>query len=222
MINETLLQYKCEFEKLLFGMSKVETVDYALMLLSSGKTTVRELYEEILAPALNNISINREEESQQIWKEHLATNTVRSIIECAYPYVMQVRSETLGGGTPKKVIVLCPEEEYHELGARMGADFFTMAGCDVFYIGSNTPRDNFISAYKTLHPDIIAISVTNYLNLVSLKKIISELRAKVAKDVLIVVSGSALSHARKTAKDFNADRLILTFEDVKAMGREQQ
>lgn len=35
--------------------------------------------------------------------------------------------------------VLCPPEEYHDLEARMVADFFTIAGFDTIYVGGNTP-----------------------------------------------------------------------------------
>ena len=71
-------------------------------------------------------------------------------------------------------MLVCPEEEYHDLGIRMGADFFTIAGYDVTYIGSNTPKSNILSAARFLKPDIIDISVSNYLNLVMLEKIIPE------------------------------------------------
>jgi methanogenic corrinoid protein MtbC1 len=116
--------------------------------------------------------------------------------------------------------VLCPEEEYHEIGARMAADFFSMCGYHTVFIGCNTPKENILSAVATLKPDIIAIGVTNCLNLVSLKKIIEYLRKKCGDELIIAIGGSALRRAGKTAADFGADALIESFQHVKALREE--
>lgn len=62
-------------------------------------------------------------------------------------------------------MLVTPEEEYHEIGIRMGMDFYTLLGYEVVYIGCSTPRDTLLNAAKTLRPDLVSISVTNYLNL---------------------------------------------------------
>ncbi len=219
-MNENLKQFHTRLQSCLNDLDRENAVGYSLMLLSEGKVSITELYEEILSPILNSISIGRGEEDSAIWKEHVMTNIVRTIVECSYPYVIKEKEKNKGEKKVRKVMVLCPEEEYHELGARMGADFYTINGYDVVFIGCNTPKENFISAYNALKPDMISISITNYLNLISLKKIIEEIREKIGYEVKIILSGSAFASTKKTAKDFGAAALVGTFREIEALRRD--
>jgi methanogenic corrinoid protein MtbC1 len=216
-MNEDMKSYQETFSTYLKELDKERSYEYALSLLSENRVTVPELYEEVIAPVLNSIVVGRQDEDTVIWREHTMTGIARTIVECAYPFVLQASRKAFPGGNGRKVIILCPEEEYHELGARMGADYFKLEGYEVFFIGGNTPKENFYSAYETLKPDIIAISVTNYLNLVPLKGIISGIREKAESGVRVILSGSAFHHAGKTAEDFGADLLVRTFRDLSGL-----
>jgi len=213
-MNSSFKTYFDEFGKYFQSFDKEKALDFSRLLLSNEKITVSELYEEILAPILNGIVISREEEDRLIWKEHAMTNIARSVIECAYPFVLKERDKHQKAGKPQRVMMLCPLEEYHEIGARMGADFFTIANYEVLYIGANTPKENFFSAYNTLKPDIISITITNYLNLVALKSIIAEMKEQTAPNVKIVLSGLAFKTTQKTAADFGADALVTSLTDI--------
>lgn len=197
---------------------KDEAIGYCMQLLEEGKVTIAELYEEILAPALNRITILRAEEDSLIWQEHAMTAIVRSIIECARPYVLKEKAFN-NAGSGGRVILVCPEDEYHELGIRMGQDFFTIANYEAVFVGGNTPRENIVSAVQMLNPDLVDIGVSNFLNLVTLKKIILELREKISPNIKIAVSGSAFQRTGKNAADFGADIIINSFADILAFGR---
>lgn len=209
---DTLLSYLQNYDK-------ENSMKYCISLLEDKKTTIPELYEMILAPALNGIVIPKGEEEILIWREHAATNIIRSILESAYPYVLKERDDFTAPAFRKKIILVCPEEEYHEIGIRMGADFFTILHFDVIYIGCNTPKANIISAIKEIKPDFIGIGVTNYLNLVSLKKIVQSIREEAEPDIGIIVSGSAFRHTSKTEKDFGADIIVNSFKEAVEFGR---
>lgn len=211
-----------QFKEYLESFNKDKALEFSLGLLSEGKITISELYEEIIAPTLNSIVISREQEDSLIWKEHTMTNIARSVIECAYPFVLKERDKNNKVGKRQRVMMLCPLEEYHEIGARMGADFFTIANYEVIYIGTNTPKENFFSAYNTLKPDIVSITITNYLNLVALKSIVAEMKEKTDKNVKIILSGLAFKTTQKTASDFGADALVTSFEDILALRGENQ
>lgn len=210
-----------EISRQLESFNKEQVVNYCLELLESGDLNVPELYENVLAPAMNAITVPRQEEDRLIWREHAETAIARAVIECAYPYVIKERERFNLNGTAGRVMIACPEDEYHELGARMGADFFTIARYDAVYIGCNTPMNNILSAAKELSPDNIVVCVTNFLNLVSLKKLVGELRKSVDSRIRIIVSGSAAGRSRKTAKDFGADAIVNSFADVVGLGREK-
>ena len=198
--------------------AKDEAMAYCIGLLEEGALTVPLLYENVLAPALNKIIVPRPQEDLLIWREHAMTAIVRSIIECARPYVMREKERAGAKGSAGRVLLVCPEEEYHELGIRMGEDFFTIAGFETFFVGANTPQENIVSAVETLRPDIVDIGVSNFLNLVQLKKIVAQLRQLIDARVLIAVSGGALVRSGKTAGDFNADILVNSFADILALG----
>lgn len=211
------------FEVTLKSFDKEKTVQYALDLLEKEEVPIWQLYESIIGPTLNNIVIFRNQEDYTIWKEHLMTSIVRCVIECAYPYVLKVRDENKNKeefkvNEGKKVVILCPEEEYHEIGPRMGADFFTMANYQVFFIGANTPEKNMVSAIEFFQPDFVVISISNYLNLVTLNHMTKKIRGKIHDKTKLLVSGSAFQRTTTSANDFGADGLVMTFEEVCQLG----
>ena len=192
------------------------TVAYALSLLKDGDINIPILYEQVLAPALNRIVIPRCDETCMIWKEHMMSHIVRTTMEAVYPYILQEREKAGNKNRNKLVVLASPQEEYHEIGIRMGSDFFTMLGYDVAYIGCNTPKDTLLDAVKTMKPEIVCISVTNYLNLAQLPTLVGELK-KMSPTPAVYLSGSALKHTGKQAEDFGADGILTSYASVKAL-----
>jgi methanogenic corrinoid protein MtbC1 len=212
--------YSKKFMQILESENKEEAVEFAMGLLDSGTIDIIELYSDILKPALNNMQCSLADKDICVWKEHVRTAIVRTIVECCYSYVIAKRnkeSNTKRGN----VIIVCPPEEYHDLGARMVADYFTICGYDAIFVGNNTPYDDFYNAADKINPDIIAISVSNYYNLVITKKIIEDLRKKIDKKTNIVVGGYAFSRDSKNISIVGADYYTDTFEDIKIVAEKE-
>ena len=131
-----------EFKTLLDTADKAACVELILAKLNSKDIDIITLYTQVLSPALNEPFCKDSQRSVCIWEEHTRSSIIRTIIECCYPYVIRERNKIFGSNTRGKVIVVCPTEEYHELGARMIADFFALASFDVTFIGANTPQDD--------------------------------------------------------------------------------
>ena len=202
-----------EFVKYLENKDKEGALNFVLELLDSSKVNIPVLYTEILAPSLNNMSCDIEKKGICIWEEHIRSSIIRTIIECCYPYVAKESKESKQ--KQESVIVVCPAEEYHELGARMASDFFTICGYNSIFIGSNTPQKDFIKAIDAFNPKYIAISVTNYYNLVSAKKMISRIKEKTLnKEVKILVGGYAYLENPDLYKESGADFQVNSFEDI--------
>ncbi|MDD4080114.1 MAG: cobalamin-dependent protein [Eubacteriales bacterium] len=213
---DTVKDYLARFTAHLEARDLENAVAYALSLLSEGKRDVPELYEGILAPALNRIEVPRAQEDARIWQEHIQSAIVQAVMGASWPYVLSQREHSGKPGSGRRVMLACPEEEYHEIGIRMGADFFRILGFDTAYIGCNTPRGTLLHAAGTIQPDIVVLSVTNYLNLAQLPATIQALKA--AKPGLkVYLAGSALKHTGKSAADFQADGMLNTFVDVKKL-----
>lgn len=208
--------YEEVFGELLQSEKKEEAVRYALDLLSSGKVDLVTLYQEILTPTLNHMSCSLAEKQLCIWKEHVRTAIVRTIVECCYPYVVKelARVNPAKSGT---AVVICPPEEYHDLGARMAADFFVLNGYETVFVGSNTPYQDFYNAADLIKPDVIAISVSNYYNIVATKKIIAELRLRTKGSSRIIVGGNAFADGAHAADVVGADRIVQSFEDIRKL-----
>jgi len=201
------------FQKYFAMDDKEQCVLYILEKLQSKELDVLDLYKNILAPSLMNLECH-EDPNLCIWKEHIKTGIVRTILECCYPYILNKREE-LSITNSLKAVVLCPPEEYHDVGARMVSDFLTVCGCQTIYVGSNTPYQDFYRVINVIDPDLVAISVSNYYNLVITKKIIAELKNAAFHPIKVVVGGHAFADDPHKAEQVGADFYARSFEDIK-------
>jgi len=204
-----------EFVSLLDQEDKEKCVNFVISRLSKGELDVVTLYDEILAPALNNIACTFEDTDKCVWKEHVKSAIVRTIIECCYPYVIRERDGKYGGKKGEKVLVVCPVEEFHELGAKMVTDFFTLCGYDATFVGANTPGMNIVAAVADAKPKYLAISVSNYYNIVAAEKAIAKIREAGHRDMKIIVGGNAFRKNPDEYRRIGADMLLQTFDDVR-------
>lgn len=203
--------------KYLESEDKEGAVRFILSKLESKELDIVTLYNELLTPSLNNMKCEGPEE-YCIWKEHVRSSIVRHIIESCYPHVLKEREDKYGRtGKGQKVMVLCPAEELHEIGPRMVADFFTLLGFDVTFVGANTPRSSFLSAIDILKPKYVAISVTNYYNLSATRKTIQELRKQEHRDFQIIVGGHAFARNPDVYRELGADLLVQSFSELKKL-----
>lgn len=184
-------KYYKTFIEFLSQENRDASIEYALNLIKNQKITLEELYLQLLTPALTGFQCDDDDQEICIWKEHARTSIIRTILESVYSYVIERKKAVTSKN--KTVMVLCPSEEYHEIGAIIVSHFFALAGYDARYIGANTPKKDIVSAVKALKPDMLAISVTNYYNVVITKKITEDVKSSYPK-VKIIVGGQAFAH----------------------------
>lgn len=186
---------------------KERSVSICLDMLRQNTISIETLYLEILTPALNRLVFPEDQQNDMIWKEHLQSAIVRSIIESAFPYVLSER-EKRNTISDKKVVVFCPEEEQHELGARMAADFFTIAGYKTTYLGARTPVNTLLKALESLEPDIVVISITNSFNLFAAKRTVEQIRNHIKNPMRIYAGGNACSDPDSACHQLGIDGVI--------------
>lgn len=203
-----------QFLEFVSNEEKEEAVTYFLKLLDEGQNLI-DLYHELLIPVMYQVDELQEIDRLTIWGEHVRSGIIRTIIECSYPYLLKIKEPT----TKEKIVVLCPEQEYHELGPRMVADFFTYAGYDVTFIGANTPKLEFIHVIEEIKPEYVAIGVTNYYNIVHAKRTIQLIKENF-DDLKIIVGGQAFLERDEMVYEVGADLLVNTLEDIKKLGDE--
>jgi methanogenic corrinoid protein MtbC1 len=195
------------FLELLKNEDKDKALMFILNLLNEGENII-EIYENLLIPSLSDFSCLLEDGEICIWKEHTRTSIIRTILEASYTYIIKSRKKSIN----KKIIVLCPHEEYHEIGAIIANNYFYLVGFNSSYIGANTPSDDILSAIKVLKPDYIALSVTNYYNLVITRKLTNKIRT-LYPTVKIILGGQAFSEPNSLAQvkyDYN----LVSYQDI--------
>ncbi len=189
--------------------SAVQTVLEAL----EQKLDVTVLYEAILTPILNSIDCEPGD-YRCVWLEHQMSAITRSLVELSYPYVIKDK-EMLS--EDKNVLVVCPKEEYHELGAVMGAQMLERAGFSTTFIGANTPLDTIESALKSVAFDYLVLSVSNSYNLVAVKRVITHLRTHFPA-LKILGAGRGFIHNYAIFEPL-LDGIITNFESIQDFKR---
>lgn len=192
---------------------KAQAVKLCLDALENKQLRIPELYQNVLARALNRIIVTHSNEDEMIWREHMMSSIVRSIVETCYPYVIREREE-MGMQTDESVLVICPRQEEHDIGARMIADFYTIWGYKTSFVGANTPEKTVLSAVGYLKPRYIALSVSNYYNMFAAKSMIAGVRSRYGHDIKIVVGGHAFVGNPSAIQTIGADYLLQSFEDI--------
>jgi len=210
-----MADFREDFLGALDAEDRAACVEMALHRLEMGHTDVLTLYREVLAPALNEWKCREADGDVCVWKEHVRTSIVRTVVEASYPYVVkEAERRNLAKGKAAKAAVVCPPGELHELGARMVADYFTLAGFETTFVGASTPIDDFVAALGHMRPRYVAISVTNLYNLIALRDLIARIRGKLPEGTTIVVGGRAIKHDPDLARRIGADLILDTFEDI--------
>lgn len=189
-------------------LDKERSVQLAFDALNNQKITIVELYEGILRRSLAHLSDKESDPTHKIWKEHIQSSIVRTILEMAYPFVLKERSSKVLGSAA----VVCPDQEQHELGARMVADYLTLLGYRTYFVGRNTPRNEFIDLISEMNMDIIAMSVTNYYNISAAIKTIQLIRQS-GNFPKILVGGIAVANNPQAFEGLNVT-LTQSFEDL--------
>ncbi len=218
--RDTALEQQYEaFRALLDAEDKEACVLFALARLDAGDLDIVELYEDVLARAAREQQCTRRGRQLCIWEEHVRTSIIRTVVECCYPHLMRARRRE-GVATKGSVLIVCPTEEYHELGARMAADLFTLCGFDVTFVGSNTPQQDIIEAASLLQPAYVGVSVTNPYNIVAARRVIQQLREVRSRSggaFRIIVGGYAFEHDPRLVDELGADQLVRDYADIRRL-----
>lgn len=115
---------------------------------------IRQIYLHVFQPALYEVGQGWEQGKLSVAQEHLATAVTQTILSAIYAEAdfPPSRGET--------ALVACLSENYHEIGARMVADFLQFEGYNTLYLGANTPEDSVLNMIDELKPSVIGLPST--------------------------------------------------------------
>jgi methanogenic corrinoid protein MtbC1 len=161
---------------------------------------LKHFYLDIIWPAMYRIGLLWETNQITVAEEHLATAIVGRVMAALYPRFARFNV------TRGTAIVSAGPNEFHEVGARMVADFMEMDGWDVTYLGANTPATEILSILKQQKPFMLALSVATMFNLDTAQQVIRIIKAdQETRNIKIMVGGLAFNGMPELWQNLGAD-----------------
>jgi len=155
---------------------KATAVRTAVEAVTTGAVAIPALYRDVLARILMDTGAAWQSGEAAIWEEHLASATVRTIVEIVYPGVLKVKAAATSTG--RTVLLACPPEEGHDLGLRMVADRFDMAGWTTYFLGPDTPVAEIADAARRLGADAIVMSSSTHYHRLAVRHAVDALKGE--------------------------------------------
>jgi methanogenic corrinoid protein MtbC1 len=153
---------------------KATAVRTAVDAVTSGAATIPVLYRDVLARILADTGAAWQTGKTAIWEEHLASATVRTIVEILYPGVLKAKGTVQPSG--RSVLLACPPDEGHDLGLRMVADRFDMAGWTTYFLGPDTPVTEIADAARRLGVHAVVMSSSTHYHRLAVRHAVDALK----------------------------------------------
>ncbi len=155
---------------------KATAVRTAVEAVTTGAVAIPVLYRDVLTRILADTGAAWQSGKAAIWEEHLASATVRTIVEILYPGVLKAKAAATPSG--RTVLLACPPEEGHDLGLRMVADRFDMAGWTTYFLGPDTPVAEIADAARRLGADAIVMSSSTHYHRLAVRHAVDALKGE--------------------------------------------
>lgn len=163
-------------------------------------TPVRDIYLHVFQKTQHEVGRLWQLNELSVAQEHYCTAATQLIMSQLYPYVFQ--GERNGG----RFMGTCVSGDLHEIGVRMVADFFEMAGWDTYYVGASVPVDDVVRALVERKADVLGISATMTYHLHAVEALIAAVRACAdTAQVKILVGGYPFNRAATLWQTVGAD-----------------
>jgi methanogenic corrinoid protein MtbC1 len=112
------------------------------------------IFDEVLAPALEEVGRRWEAGAISVAHEHLAAEVSRALVA---ELGERIRRPARSG---RLALVACSPEEQHCIGGQMLAALLEAADWEVLYLGGSLPLDDLAALADREVPDAIALSTT--------------------------------------------------------------
>lgn len=180
-------------------------------------TGVREIYKTVFERTLKEIGLMWMQSRVDVAMEHYFSASTQLIMSQLYPYITGASREKRDAVC--LTIAVCGE--FHDIGARMVADFMEMDGWKTFFLGNNLCSEDIVRAALDKKPDLLALSATMFFNVESIARAIRALRAVDGLDrLVIIVGGRPFNQDPELWKKVGADGSAAGAEEaVKLAGR---
>ena len=166
-------------------------------------TPVRDLYLEVLQPALYDVGRRWEHGELSVAQEHLATAATETLM-------VQLSERLAAPDAPRRdrvAIVACVDGELHALGGRMVADFLAADGWKVLYLGAVTPAEDLADLARRRGASVVALSAALTDRLDRVRAAVDALR-EVEPPPFVIAGGQAFRGDEELARDTGVDAYV--------------
>ncbi len=167
-----------------------------------GGTSVKDIYLYVFQPCQHEIGRLWQMNRIGVAQEHFCTAATQLIMSQLYPYIFA--TDRVG----RRLVATCVGGELHEIGVRMVADFFEMAGWDTYYLGANSPQESILSAVEERGADVLGISATMTFHVGAVRELIEATKSAGLGEnggVRILVGGYPFNIAPRLWQQVGAD-----------------
>ncbi len=165
-------------------------------------------WEQIIAPAMQEIGRLWEEGEITVGQEHLATSITQRVMSIFYPMILELPRER---GT---IVVSATPNELHEIGARIVADLLEIDGWNVHYMGANSPADSIFDFVLRVRPRFLCLSTSLISNLPAVASLVKQIKTiDELKHTHIVAGGQVYQFEIDLWKTVGADGYSVTATD---------
>ncbi len=136
----------------------------------AGGASVEDLYLRVIQRTQYEIG--------RLWQINRITVGQEHYCTAASQRAMTQLYATFAGSEPgnRHMVMTCVAGELHEIGPRIVADLFELAGWDTFYLGANTPAASIVRLVAERGPDMLCISASMATQLPAAKALIATVR----------------------------------------------
>jgi methanogenic corrinoid protein MtbC1 len=178
-------------------------------------TSVQDVYLHVFQPSQYELGRLWETNRITVAQEHYCTAATQLVMSQLYGHVF---------ATPKQGLALVATSvagNLHELGVRMVADFFEMAGWDSYYLGADTPNDAVIAAVGERHARVLAVSATLDNHVDGVRGLINAVRREPeCAGVQVIVGGRPFNRDTELWRAVGADGFAPSAEPAIALAHQ--
>lgn len=144
---------------------------------------IHDIYLHVFQRTQYEIGRRWQMNEMTVAEEHFCTAVTQLIMSQLYPQIF---------ATPRigrRLVAASIGGDLHEIGVRMVADFFEMAGWDTYYLGANTPLASIVDSVTDRRADVLALSATMTFHVPAVVEVIREVRHEHGDRTRILVGG---------------------------------
>lgn len=162
--------------------------------------SVADLFEHVVVPAQREVGSMWHRGEINVAEEHVATLTTQKAVAVL---AHQAEAEAPQGYT---VVVGSVTGDNHDLGSRLLAELFELAGWRSVSLGADVPRLDLLQALEGFEADLLVLSATLSRHLITVRSTIELVRTQIARPELkVLVGGRAFAGASELWREVGAD-----------------